>query len=150
MQSSGAKQKESSPEDFFAQHGAAANRVRHGESGPGNRPQTCIGGVQRRDYGNRAVGLSEPGQQCARLPIHFPRRGGRTRSGDQRKRWKLAATWALADIPEPFDPRLLVWKISAVAQAAMEAGVARTPVDLMEYRERLDRPLGNERVWIGK
>ena len=53
-------------------------------------------------------------------------------------------------IPEPFDPRLLVWKISAVAQAAMEAGVARTPVDLVEYRERLERPLGNARVWIGK
>jgi len=45
-------------------------------------------------------------------------------------------------IPKPFDPRVLVWEASAVAQAAMETGVARTPVDLVEYRERLERLLG--------
>jgi malate dehydrogenase (oxaloacetate-decarboxylating)(NADP+) len=45
-------------------------------------------------------------------------------------------------IPKPFDPRVLVWEASAVAQAAMETGVARTPVDLEEYRERLERLLG--------
>ncbi len=45
-------------------------------------------------------------------------------------------------IPKPFDPRVLVWEASAVAKAAMETGVARTPVDLMEYRERLERLLG--------
>jgi len=81
---------------------------------------------------------------------------------------KLAATRALADlakedvpdsvcnaygvgrikfgpeyiIPKPFDPRVLVWEASAVAKAAMETGVARTPVDLVEYRERLERLLG--------
>ena len=69
---------------------------------------------------------------------------------------KLAATHALADlakedvpdsvlraygvdrlefgreyiIPKPFDPRVLIWEASAVAQAAMETGVAQTPVDL--------------------
>ena len=45
-------------------------------------------------------------------------------------------------IPKPFDPRVLVWEASAVARAAMETGVARTPVDLTEYRERLEMLLG--------
>jgi len=45
-------------------------------------------------------------------------------------------------IPKPFDPRVLVWEASAVARAAMETGVARTPVDLEEYRERIERLLG--------
>jgi malate dehydrogenase (oxaloacetate-decarboxylating)(NADP+) len=81
---------------------------------------------------------------------------------------KLAATRALADlakedvpdsvchaygvgrlrfgpeyiIPKPFDPRVLVWEASAVAKAAMETGVAQTPVELEEYRERLEKLLG--------
>ena len=68
---------------------------------------------------------------------------------------KLAATRALADlakedvpdsvcraygvarlkfgpdylIPKPFDPRVLVWESSAVAEAAMETGVAQEPVE---------------------
>jgi malate dehydrogenase (oxaloacetate-decarboxylating)(NADP+) len=45
-------------------------------------------------------------------------------------------------IPKPFDPRVLVWTASAVARAAMETGVAREPVNLEEYRERLERLLG--------
>jgi len=81
---------------------------------------------------------------------------------------KLAATHALADlakenvpdsvcraygitrlefgpdylIPKPFDPRVLVWESSAVAQAAMETGVAQEPVNIEEYREQLERRLG--------
>jgi malate dehydrogenase (oxaloacetate-decarboxylating)(NADP+) len=81
---------------------------------------------------------------------------------------KLAATRALADlakedvpdsvcraygvarlefgadylIPKPFDPRVLVWESSAVAQAAMETGVAQEPVNIEEYREQLERRLG--------
>jgi len=81
---------------------------------------------------------------------------------------KLAATHALADltkedvpdmvcraygvgrltfsrdylIPKPFDPRVLVWESSAVAQAAMETGVAREPIDIKTYREQLERRLG--------
>ena len=69
---------------------------------------------------------------------------------------KLAATHALADlakedvpdsvcraygvprlqfgreylIPKPFDPRVLMWEASAVAEAAMHSGVAQEPVDL--------------------
>jgi malate dehydrogenase (oxaloacetate-decarboxylating)(NADP+) len=40
-------------------------------------------------------------------------------------------------IPKPFDPRVLLWVAPAVAKAAMDTGVARVPVDLGAYRERL-------------
>jgi malate dehydrogenase (oxaloacetate-decarboxylating)(NADP+) len=40
-------------------------------------------------------------------------------------------------IPKPFDPRVLWWVAPAVAQAAMESGVARIQFDINEYRERL-------------
>ena len=41
-------------------------------------------------------------------------------------------------IPRPFDPRLIVMIAPAVAQAAMESGVATRPIaDLRAYRERL-------------
>ena len=81
---------------------------------------------------------------------------------------KLAATHALADlakepvpdsvcraygverlqfgreylIPKPFDPRVLMWEASAVAEAAMASGVAQEPVDLQTYRAQLERRLG--------
>jgi malate dehydrogenase (oxaloacetate-decarboxylating)(NADP+) len=45
-------------------------------------------------------------------------------------------------IPKPFDPRVLIWEASAVAQAAMETGVAQRPVDLKQYREELEKRLG--------
>jgi len=41
-------------------------------------------------------------------------------------------------IPKPFDPRLMIMIAPAVAQAAMDSGVARNPITDMEaYRERL-------------
>ena len=40
-------------------------------------------------------------------------------------------------IPKPFDSRVLLWVAPAVAQAAMEGGVARTKVDIPTYRESL-------------
>ena len=45
-------------------------------------------------------------------------------------------------IPTLFDPRVLVWEASAVAEAAMRTGVAQEPVDLVAYREQLERRLG--------
>jgi malate dehydrogenase (oxaloacetate-decarboxylating)(NADP+) len=45
-------------------------------------------------------------------------------------------------IPKPFDPRVLIWEASAVAQAAMDTGVAQMPVDIAQYREALERRLG--------
>jgi malate dehydrogenase (oxaloacetate-decarboxylating)(NADP+) len=48
-------------------------------------------------------------------------------------------------IPKPFDPRVLIWEASAVAQAAMETGVARQKIDIEEYKEQLERRLGKSR-----
>jgi malate dehydrogenase (oxaloacetate-decarboxylating)(NADP+) len=45
-------------------------------------------------------------------------------------------------IPKPFDPRVLISEASAVAQAAMDTGVAQVPVDINQYREELERRLG--------
>jgi malate dehydrogenase (oxaloacetate-decarboxylating)(NADP+) len=45
-------------------------------------------------------------------------------------------------IPKPFDPRVLLYEASAVAQAAMESGVAQVQVDIEEYRDQLSRRLG--------
>ena len=45
-------------------------------------------------------------------------------------------------IPKPFDPRVLVWEASAVAQAAMESGVARKQIDLEAYKESLKKRIG--------
>jgi len=41
-------------------------------------------------------------------------------------------------IPKPFDPRVLLWEAPAVAQAAMETGVARKHIDIEEYKEQLE------------
>ncbi len=40
-------------------------------------------------------------------------------------------------IPKPLDPRVLLWVAPAVAQAAMDGGVARVKLDMNEYRDRL-------------
>lgn len=45
-------------------------------------------------------------------------------------------------IPKPFDPRVLMWEASAVAEAAMQSGVAQEPVDLDAYRGQLEKRLG--------
>jgi malate dehydrogenase (oxaloacetate-decarboxylating)(NADP+) len=48
-------------------------------------------------------------------------------------------------IPTPFDPRVLTWEAPAVAQAAMETGVARIQIDIDGYRDRLESRLGRGR-----
>jgi malate dehydrogenase (oxaloacetate-decarboxylating)(NADP+) len=45
-------------------------------------------------------------------------------------------------LPKPFDPRVLVWEASAVAEAAKQSGVAQEPVEVDAYREQLERRLG--------
>jgi hypothetical protein len=45
-------------------------------------------------------------------------------------------------IPKPFDPRVLMWEASAVAEAAMRSGVAQEPIDVNTYRAQLERRLG--------
>ena len=48
-------------------------------------------------------------------------------------------------IPKPVDPRLITEVSAAVAKAAMESGVARTPItDWEAYKERLRQMLGQE------
>ena len=42
-------------------------------------------------------------------------------------------------IPKPFDPRLMPIVATAVAEAAMQSGVATRPVDLADYRAELTR-----------
>jgi malate dehydrogenase (oxaloacetate-decarboxylating)(NADP+) len=42
-------------------------------------------------------------------------------------------------IPKPLDPRVLLWVAPAVAQAAIEGGVARVDLDMNEYMDRLKK-----------
>ena len=44
-------------------------------------------------------------------------------------------------IPKPTDRRVLLWEAPAVAQAAMDTGVARRPVDVDEYKAFLEDKL---------
>ena len=48
-------------------------------------------------------------------------------------------------IPKPLDPRVLFDVSSAVAEAAMDSGVARKSLDLDAYRETLEARLGKSR-----
>ncbi len=48
-------------------------------------------------------------------------------------------------IPKPFDPRALSWVAPAVAQAAIESGVARLQLDIDEYRRELATRFGKGR-----
>ncbi len=42
-------------------------------------------------------------------------------------------------IPKPFDPRVLLYVAPAVAQAAMDSGVARQPIDIARYEQSLQQ-----------
>jgi malate dehydrogenase (oxaloacetate-decarboxylating)(NADP+) len=57
-------------------------------------------------------------------------------------------------IPKPFDQRVLISVAPAVAQAAMDSGVAQQPVNIGEYQEQLRRRLGKAhevmRVMVNK
>jgi len=44
-------------------------------------------------------------------------------------------------VPKPLDRRVCLWEAPAVAQAAMESGVARLSVDLKQYRVDLETRL---------
>jgi malate dehydrogenase (oxaloacetate-decarboxylating)(NADP+) len=47
-------------------------------------------------------------------------------------------------VPKPFDPRVLVWESTAVAEAAIMTGVARLKIDIEEYREQLERKIAEK------
>lgn len=40
-------------------------------------------------------------------------------------------------VPKALDPRICLWEAPAVAQAAIESGVARKALDMEDYRTRL-------------
>jgi malate dehydrogenase (oxaloacetate-decarboxylating)(NADP+) len=40
-------------------------------------------------------------------------------------------------VPKPLDTRVCLWEAPAVAEAAMQSGVARKQIDLDEYRQKL-------------
>ena len=42
-------------------------------------------------------------------------------------------------IPKPVDPRVLFHVAPAVAQAAMDSGVARKQIDIEAYRQQIER-----------
>ena len=48
-------------------------------------------------------------------------------------------------VPKPVDPRVLLWEAPAVAQAAIESGVARRKIDIAKYREQLEAKQGKGR-----
>ena len=52
-------------------------------------------------------------------------------------------------IPKPFDPRVLIWEASAVAEAAVKSGVARLPMkDFCAYRDRLEASLSRSATFM--
>jgi malate dehydrogenase (oxaloacetate-decarboxylating)(NADP+) len=54
-------------------------------------------------------------------------------------------------IPKPLDPRLISWVATAVAQAAMDSGVAKYPItDWDAYRDSLDKRLSEHIKKIGE
>jgi len=57
-------------------------------------------------------------------------------------------------LPKPFDPRLVEWETTAVAQAAMDTGVARSPIaDMEAYRKSLRarvRQANGRATWLSR
>ena len=47
-------------------------------------------------------------------------------------------------LPKPLDKWVVVWEAPAVAQAAMQTGVARLALDVDDYRRRLADKFGVE------
>ena len=48
-------------------------------------------------------------------------------------------------IPKPFDHRVLLWVAPAIAQAAMEEGVAQNTIDIDKYKEELEKKISPEK-----
>jgi malate dehydrogenase (oxaloacetate-decarboxylating)(NADP+) len=127
------------------------------------RDDTVIMGTGRSDYPNQVNNV---------LGFPFLFRGALdVRATDINEEMKLAAAHALADLarqdvpdevvkaygdqqlqfgpeyilPKPVDPRVMLDLSAAVAEAGMESGVARTEVDLTEYRDKLEARMGGSR-----
>lgn len=54
-------------------------------------------------------------------------------------------------IPKPFDPRVFIWESAAVAQAAVDSGVARLPLGgLEEYKDKLEASLSRSQNFMSQ
>jgi malate dehydrogenase (oxaloacetate-decarboxylating)(NADP+) len=53
-------------------------------------------------------------------------------------------------VPKPFDPRVLLWESYAVAEAAIQSGVAQNKLDLKEYKKTLEKRLQNIKGRLAK
>ena len=58
------------------------------------------------------------------------------------KRFEFGRDYIIAT---PFDPRVIVWEASAVAEAAIASGVAGIKLDIDEYRDRLEFMMGGSK-----
>ena len=61
------------------------HRVRDGQPGSGDSLRRGGQGASRHHHVHGPLGLSQPGEQRPRLPVHFPRSAGRARHGHQRR-----------------------------------------------------------------
>ena len=64
--------------------GGPADHLRDGQSRSRDHPARSQGGAARLHHRHRPLGLSQPGQQRPRLPVHLPRRARRAGDRDQR------------------------------------------------------------------
>ena len=73
-------------QDMVQVDGGEADHLRHGQSRSRDHGRRRRRRAQRRHHGDRALGLSQPDQQRARLPLHLPRRARRARA--RRSTWR--------------------------------------------------------------
>jgi malate dehydrogenase (oxaloacetate-decarboxylating)(NADP+) len=90
----------------------------------------------------RARAINEPMKQAAVQALAELARRGEAEMPDAVRRAYPGERFEFGPhyiIPKPFDPRVLLHVAPAVAQAAMESGVARESIDCEEYRQVLER-----------
>ena len=126
--------------------GGEADHLRHGQSRSGDYPRGGGRGARRRHHGDRPLRLSEPDQQCARLPLHFPRRSRCARHhhqhGDEDRR--RAARWpssAREDVPD--EVAAAYGTRPKYGPGLHHPGAVRSAADL-----RACRPRSPRRPWI--
>ena len=88
-----------------------------------------------RALSDRAVrGTIEDYARCARLAREAPSDVAARAYGGEVKTFGAESL-----IPSPFDPRLIWYVPPLVAQAAMDSGVARVKLDIVEYGQQLGK-----------
>ena len=124
---------------------AEADHLRHGQPGPGDHGGGGGGGARRRHHGDGALRLSQPGQQCARLPLHLPRRARRARDRDQhgdedRGRARAGRSCARGRARRG---RRRLWRAAEIRARLHHSRAVRSAADLLRSRRRWPR-----RPWI--